>query len=419
MRLVRLMVPLLALAACGGGGKKAPVKPKETAVKPPPAAPETEADREKKRHAAAIAIVPEGSKCLPTALKDEGAPELQLAAVGTDAVVCAVDRDKSRLLGLVGCWKVDLASGALAPEEPPVPMPGNSLEVKLDDHCARGYCLPKDAKSTGSTAHMSWNLDATKVAVQVGDDVHIFDAGTKAHESSFSIRGDKGLTNDPIGIHYVGDTIFVEGADQGPYSAVWAFKQDGTAQGPINGLGGKDEKPVSTYHGSFSVLDKTHVGLSEKGMETLTVYEIDTGKRTKLVRKVAKVACKPDELDAFWHDGDKVTDKCKDSVMKASGHLMGATAVKGSTSLLVLLHGDRLGELGVLDAKTLAEKKVIKMPWCGADGAGAPAADAKGGAKADVKQDKADGDAKKDEKKPAPTKAAAPKKSSDPEEGGQ
>jgi hypothetical protein len=253
---------------------------------------------------------------------------------------------------------------------------------------------------------MSWNLDGTKVAVLVGDDVHIFDAGNKTHESSFSVRGDKGLTNNGVGVHYVGDTIFVEGADEGPYSAVWAFKQDGTAQGPINALGGKDEKPVSTYHGSFSVLDKTHVGLSENGMETLTTYEIDTGKRAKLVRKVGKLSCKPAEVDAFWHDGDKVTDKCKESIQKASGHLIGATAVMGSKSLLVLLRGDRLGELAVMDAKSLAEKKAIKMPWCGAEG----------GEKSDQKEEAAP----KDKKKAAPAPAAsAPKKASDPEEGGQ
>ena len=143
-------------------------------------------------------------------------------------------------------------------------------------------------------------------------------------------------------------------------------------------------------------------------METLTIYEVDTGKRTKLVRKLGKVACKPDELDAFWHDGDKVTDKCKDSIAKASGHLIGANAVMGSKSLLVLLRGDRLGDLAVMDAKTLAEKKAIKMPWCGAEGG--------------EKADKADNEeaAPKDKKKAAPAPAAsAPKKSSDPEEGGQ
>ena len=388
MRRGRSLVLLLAIVACGGGKKAAPKHPVEDEVKAPPPHVETEADREKARRDKALEIVPEGSKCLPAALKEEGAPELQLAAVGTDAVVCAVDKDKSRLLGTVGCWKVDLASGGLEYKDMS-PLPGGNVDVKLDDHCARGYCVPKEAKVSGDVAHMSWNLDGTKVAVMIGDDVHIFDAGNKTHESSFSVRGDKGLTNNPVAVHFVGDTIFVEGADDGPYAAVWAFKQDGSATGPINALGGKQEKPVSIYHGSFSVLDKTHVALAANGMETLTIYEVDTGKRTKLVRKLGKLSCKPAELDAFWHDGDKVTDRCKDSIAKASGHLIGATAVMGSKSLLVLLRGARLGELAVMDAKTLAEKKTIKMPWC-----------------------EAGGDAKEPEK-------AAPKKASGAEEGGQ
>jgi hypothetical protein len=396
-------MPMLALAACGGGKKPAAKKPTQEVEAPPPKV-ETEEDRQAKRLSQAHEMIPEGSKCLPVKLKDDGAPVLELAAVGADAMVCAVDKDKDRLLGPVGCWKIDLATGGLEYQDP-APLPGLSIDVKLDDHCARGFCLPKEAKVAGSgAAHMSWNIDKTKVAVLVGDDVHIFDAATKAHESSFSIRGDKGLSNDPVGVHFVGDTVFVEGADQGPYSAVWGFKAaDGAAQGPINALGGKDEKPVSTWHGSVSVLDKNHIGLSSQGMETLTIFEVDSGKRTKLVRKVPKVSCKPDELDAFWHDGDKVTDKCKDSVMKASGHLMGAQAVMGSKSLLVLLRNDRLGELAVLDAKSLAEKKAIKMPWCsdGDQKAGAAAA-------ADKKEEKTE--------KKADTKS---KKASDPEEGGQ
>lgn len=400
---------MLALAACGGGNKKtAPKKPTQEVEASAPKA-ETEADRKAKRLAAAHEIVPEGSKCLPVKLKEDGAPELQLAADGTDAIVCAVDKDKDRLLGPVGCWKVDLASGSLEYLDPgSTVLPGMNIDVKLHDHCARGFCLPKEAKVAGAgPAHMSWNIDKSKVAVLVGDDVHIFDAKSDppSHQTSFSVRGDKGLTNDPVAVHFVGDTVFVEGADQGPYSAVWAFKAaDGTAVGPINGLGGKEEKPVSTWHGSFSVLDKNHVGLAAQGMETLTIYEVDSGKRTKLVRKLAKVSCKPDELDAFWHDGDKVTDKCKDSVMKASGHLMGANAVMGSKSLLVLLRNERLGELGVLDAKTLAEKKAIKMPWC----------DGGGEAKADKAEQKEEAAPAKDSKK-----KAAPKKASDPEEGGQ
>src|SRR5262249_32313424 len=74
---------------------------------------------------------------------------------------------------------------------------------------------------------------------------------------------------------------------------------------------------------------------------------------------------KKDELDALWRDPAATSSpKCKDFVAKNFSHLIGADAVAGSKNLLVLLRGPRLGELVVVDAKTLAEKKTIKMPWC-------------------------------------------------------
>ena len=370
--MLRLLVPVALLACGGGGGKKAPNHAK-TSVTKPPAPPETEEDREKKRQAAALEIVPEGSTCLPVALKEAGAPRLELTAINGEAIICAIDTDTSRLLGAVACWKAKLDDGTLA-YLPSLPLPGRGISVKLDDRCARGFCLPKDAKaSADKVAHMAWNADTTKVAVLAGDDVHIYDAATKAHESSFTIRGDKGVSNDPTAIHWVADALFVEGADQGPYSAVWMFKSDGTPLGPIVAIGSKDGKPMSTHGGSFSLLDKNRVALSEQGFSSLTIYEVDSSKRSKLVRKLAKPPCKNDELDAYWHDNaDAVSPKCKEHMQKNFEHLIGATAVAGSKNLLVLLRGPRLGELAVLDAKTLAEKKAIKLPWCGAAAADAP-----------------------------------------------
>ena len=410
-----VLVVCALIAACGGNKKQA-AKPvaKDTETKPPPPV-ETEADREKKRHEIAVAIVPEGSACLPIALKDENAPRLELAAVGKDAIVCAIDTDRTRLLGSIACWKLDLKvnPGALEYRDPS-PLPGRGFDVKLDDRCARGFCLPADAKLGDGVAHMAVNLDGTKRAVLVGTDVHVFDEASRAHQSAFTIAGDKGVTNDPIAIHFVGDALFVEGADKGPYSAVWVFKPDGSPVGPIVALGGKNDKPMSTYHGSFSILDSNRVAIAERGYDTFTIYEIDNGQRTKLVRKVGKPTCKPDELDTFWHDGDKVTDRCRDSVNKLFGPFIGATTIAGQTSLLSLLRNDRLGELAVLDSKTLAEKRTLKMPWCSAGGAkGADDASSGGGG-----GDAAD----KQPEKPAkatrgPKKKGA--KSSDPEEGGE
>ncbi len=407
---------LLALVACGGN-KKTVVEPVAKPVAKPAPPPETEADREAKRHAAALEIAPEGSTCLPTALKDDGAPKLELASVNGEAVVCAIDTNPTRLLGVVGCWTVD-PTKATVTYRTPAPLPGYSVDVSIDDGCARGFCLPKDSKGAkDKIAHMAWNLDGTKVAVLAGDEVHLFDAATKEHQSSFSIRGDKGLSNDPIAVYFSGDEIFVEGADQGPYSAVWEFKADGSQVGPLTAIG-KDDRPLTTYKGSFSLLDKGRVGVAEHGFSTLTTFELATSKRVQLVRKIPKMVCKADELDAYWHDGDKISDKCKQQITKNFNHLIGATVVAGTKSLLVLLHGDRLGELGVLDPRTLAEKRAIKLPWCGSEPAAAgdtPKADKKSSSRLSGKAD--------DAAAPSPAKPARPKKgspslSSDPDEGG-
>lgn len=417
--IARVVVPL-ALVACGGGSNKPPKKPAVVKkITPPVKSAETEEDRENKRTTAAHAIVPEGASCLPTALKENTAPRLELAAIGSDAIVCAIDTDETRLLGPVACWKIDLASGSLV-YQPGAVLPGRGISVLLDDRCARGFCLPKDAKAPSTKiARMAWNGDHSKVSVLVGDDVHVYDAASKAHESSFSIRGDKGVTNDPTAIHWVGDVLFVEGADQGPFSAVWAFKADGTPVGGVEAIGGKDGKPISTFGGSFSLLDKTRVAVAEQGFSTVTVYETANGQRSKLVRKLSKPPCKNEEVDAYWKDeNDKVTPKCKDALQKTFGPLQGATAVAGSKNFLVMLRGSRLGELAVLDAKTLAEKKAIKLPWCtgGDGGAKGAAIEGGGGAKAD------DAMADKDEKVAKPKTRAPAKKGKgdeDPDAGGE
>lgn len=404
-----VLVGCLAVAACGGGGEKKKVKKPVVKDDTPVEKKETEEDRAEKRLEQAHKIVPDGASCLPAGLKEESAPRLELAALGTDAVVCAIDTDDSRMLGPIGCWKIDLATGGLTYKSPEA-LPGRGFWVGLDDKCARGFCLPKDAKADGKVL-IAWEAEGSKVAVLAGDTVHLFDGGSKEHTSSFPITGDKGAAGEAIGLYFANATVAVEAKNEATISSLYMFKADGTAQGPVLALGGKEEKALSTHKGSVSVLDKGRFAVSEHGMETLTIYETADGKRSKLVRNAKKASCKPAELEAFWKDGDKVSDKCKGSVEALSGHLMGALAVAGAKNFLVLLRGERLGELGVLDAKTLQEKKAIKMPWC-AEGAEGGAAD---------KDDAGGGDAPKEEaaEKKQTTRGATKKTSSDPEEGGE
>jgi hypothetical protein len=290
----------------------------------------------------------------------------------------------------------------------------------LDDRCARGFCLPREAKvPTDPVALIAWNLENTKVAVLVGDDLHIYNAQTRAHETSFSIRGDKGVTGDPTEIDWSGESIFVQATD-GTVAPVFVFKPDGLPVGPIEALGGgKDKAVLSTRNGSFLLLKPEQVAISEQGLTTLTIYETATGKRTKLVRKLPAPTCKKEELDAVWHDPTaQVSAKCRDYVTRNYAHLIGADAVAGTKNLLMLLRGPRLGELAVVDAKTLAEHKAIRMPWCDEAGGGA----APGAPAAAPGADKASSFA------PAPAaEAAAPDakrakakpKTGDPDAGGQ
>jgi len=360
-------VSLVVLGACGGGDKKPVKKPVVTTNKPKDAPSETEQDREAKRKATALAIVPDGSTCFPQALKEVGAPRLELAAVNKEAVICAVDTDRARLLGPVACWKVDLGDGSLV-YQPAAVLPGRNVTVRLDDRCARGYCIPKDARlPEDKLAHMAAKPDGSKVVVVIGDDAHIFDAAGRTRESGFSIRGDKGVTNNPTAVHWVGGSIFIEGADGGPAAYVFAFKSNGEAVGPLMSLE-KKEAMLSTHGGSFIVLDETRVAISEQGATAITTYEVESGKRTKIARKVSNGTCKGPEAEAWWSETGELPAKCKDHMAKTFGHLIGADAVAGKTNLLVLLRGPRLGELAVLDAKNLAEKKSIKLPWC--DGGG-------------------------------------------------
>lgn len=421
--IARVVVPLVWLG-CGGGGKP-PVSPQPeptAAVKPPPPPPETEEDRERQRHADALKIIPDKSPCLPAALRNPNAPRLELAAIGTAAVVCAIDQERTRLLGPVACWSVAVSGsnpGALSYQDA-APLPGRGLAVLLDDHCARGFCLPKDAKiPADAVALMAWNLESTKVAVLVSDDLHIFDAQTKAHETSFSIRGDKGVTGDPTEIDWNGEALFVQ-ANDGAASPVFVFKPDGVPVGPIEALGG-GKAVLSTRNGALLLLRPEEVAISEQGLTTLTIYETATGKRTKLVRKLPAPACKKDELESVWHDlNAQVSAKCRDYVTRNYAHLIGADAVKGSKNLLMLLRGPRLGELAVVDSKNLAEHKAIRMPWCDETGGGSPPG-AAAAAPSPPAPDRASSFAPAAEAAPAPKArdAKGKSKASDPDAGGQ
>ena len=278
-----------SLVACGGGSSKKeakkPVATKSTKKKKPPAVKkETEEDRAKKREAAAEELVASGSTCLPTSLKDPASQlTLELGALSSEAILCAMDHDSSRLLGAAGCWTIDLGAGGLAFRDRNA-IPGRGFHAAIDPgNCVRGYCLPKDQEiSADRPALIAWNLDGKQTAVVAGDHIHLFDAESKELSKSIALRdpaqGDKVMPGEAAGLWFLGETLFLQGGEEGA-SSIWMYKADGSAAGQMMGLG-KGNTPVAMGHGSFSVLDKDRVAVAERGFSTLTIFEVASGKRS-------------------------------------------------------------------------------------------------------------------------------------------
>lgn len=368
-----------SLVACGGSsGKKAtktPVAKKDPKDKSSKGSakkkkkPVTEEDRAKKREEQASKFVASDSTCLPTDLKDPNAKMgFELGAVGGLAIVCAMDRDADRSLGAVGCWDVDLTAGTIKFRDRNG-IPGRGYHAAIQGGCVRGYCLPKDLEvSTEQPALISWSLDGAQVAVAAGDQVHLYDAASKELAKSVPLRdpahGDKAMPGVPKALWFLGDNLFLHGGEEGA-TTIWSYKTDGTANGQLMGLG-KGNEPVSMNHGSFFLLDKDRVAASERGLSTLTIFEVGTGKRSKLVRKVSNGPCRSNQVDAYFSTEAPATipAKCVSHLKKTFADFDGTTMVAGSKNFLAALTGERVGELAVIDTKNLSERRAIKLPWC-------------------------------------------------------
>jgi hypothetical protein len=377
VRIVCVGFAMTAITACGGGGaKKKPEKPKPTKPKVDKPKAETEADRDAKRLAAAQEIVPEGSNCMPAALKPaELAPSLELGAVDGSPVVCAIDTDQGRLLGPVACWSLDIKSGEMT-YRAPAPLPGRGFAVRLDgekERCARGYCLPDDALlPTPPIVHIAWSHGGDKVAVAIPGsepEIHIFGAADKAHQGVIKPKAteaaEKAMQTDLAGILFVGDVVAALGSANDAGAPVYLFKTDGTPVGAVERFGGKAKGPVSVKNGSASVFGDGMIALNEDALATVTTIDVKTGQRAKLVRKAPKTKCKQKDIDALLAGGgEKASDKCKTDYAKHYEPLIGGLLVQGKNNHLVLLRGERYGELAVVDAKTLVENRHYGPAWC-------------------------------------------------------
>jgi hypothetical protein len=270
---------------------------------------------------------------------------------------------------LVGCWSVNPANGALSASTA-TSFPGHSMRGKLDAQgCIEGYCTsPTD--NPDEVPLWATSTSGAKVVVLRERFLHVFDASTKAQTRVIALHEDNAqagtnVSNQPIKLLYVGDTIYVVGTDAGPFIAVWAYKETGERLGFVTMTGKPGTEALSIYLGAAQVIDSDHVLLSDAGLRHVVVLT-PSGSRQDKRRALSTAPCTKDELQIIdLGDLDAVSKACRRTAAANIQPYFDLAPVRlPSGDLLAALAGKLRGSLAVLDGNTLKEKKRLKLARC-------------------------------------------------------
>jgi hypothetical protein len=296
--------------------------------------------------------------CLPKGVAVEESPlAADLGLVGGAPTICVTQSGEAPKL--VGCWAVDAKTGALS-ETAAIGLPGHSHQIVLDSRgCSGGLCLTKPPSNDSLNAMVATSTDGAHAVISYGSELFVFDAATRKLVKTIHTVDEKAPDNTNVSnaitdVLYVGNTIYCEGHDAGPFAAVWAYKDDGTRLGNVDARG-----QVMVYGGSSSVLDDGHAGFATGGLATLAVIAAKDGSRKNLDRHFKRGPCKKTEME----DGAEVGKVCSKHLDKNYTPYVGARLVFVPNGILGLVSQDHAPELAVFDRK-LVEKKRLKLALC-------------------------------------------------------
>jgi len=305
---------------------------------------------------AAAGVADAAPACLP-ALATRPGSELTLGSIAGVPLACVARGAK-----VLGCWDIDPRSGTLTARAVSAP-PGRSIEAAPDAKgCVDGYCLP----ATGTAPErvlMATSTDGRHAVIGGWGSgaVAVFDTRTKKLLRSFDYSGktdDTIIGNSVVGLLYIGNMLYVRGSDAGPYEAVFAIKDDGTRLGQLTD--GK-EALFSIDEGSASALDAERLALTDAFFQQLVIISAKDNSRTVIKRPFVLGPCSEDDLDVT----EPPKKSCEKHFAKTFAPYSGAelVALPGG-DLLLALSGKAVGQLALLDSKTLVEKRRLRMPIC-------------------------------------------------------
>lgn len=311
------------------------------------------------------------SACLPSSLfpkdESESAPTLELGLVGGVPTLCALPTLEQA--GLMGCWSVNPANGTLS-RSAATTRPGISQRGKTDARgCIDGYCI---VPRVPADEFLLWaaSTSGTGVVIRRERALYVFDAGTKAQVRTIQLYEENApdgtnVSNEPVRLLYVGDTIYVIGSDAGPFMAVWAFKETGERTGVVTTTGKPGSEALSVYLGAANVIDDKHVAFSDVGLRRLLILS-PGGTRQEKVRAVSTAPCTKDEMQPVdIGEIDAASKACRRTLTANLVPYFSLVPVRlPSGDFLAALAGKLRGSIAILDGTTLKEKKRFKLARC-------------------------------------------------------
>src|SRR5262249_32259306 len=151
------------------------------------------------------------------------------------------------------CWTVNPTTGALgASAATSIPGWGRRTDVDAQS-CINGYCIPP-IPADANRPFFATSTDDAHAAILTGERLYVFETSKKTKVAEIDIRkADSNdeiyVTNAPWGLLYNGDTLFVIGADAGPFIGVWMFKQNGNRAGGVR----SQDTAFNIYSGGYGI----------------------------------------------------------------------------------------------------------------------------------------------------------------------
>jgi len=153
---------------------------------------------------------------------------------------------------------------------------------------------------------------SSKAGVAAVSLVYTFATGTKAKVAEIEpikqdVPDETNVGNEPWGLLYSGDTLFVIGTDAGPFTGVWVFKEDGSRVGRIS----TDVDAINIFQGGYGILGRDKVALADAGLQNMTIVTGANAARQSIERTTSFAPCTKDQFEQWTRAEDTEKGACK------------------------------------------------------------------------------------------------------------